>query len=143
MVLGGHGEPMVPMHRYSRISGIAISIFITKDRLDEIVERTRHGGAEILALRQNSSAYDAPAASVAEMVDAIVHDRKRILPTVCILEGEYGQNDIAIGVPSVLGKNGMEKIINLDMDDEEKTMFNDSATIVHQTIDMLKQIKNL
>jgi len=143
MVLGGHGDTMVPMHRYTTISGIPISNFIDKEKLDEIVERTRHGGAEILALRQNSSAYDAPAASVAEMVDAIVHDRKRILPTVTILEGEYDQDGIAIGVPAVLGKNGMEKIINLDMNDEEIAMFQDSATIVQQTIDLLKQIKNL
>mgnify|MGYP001813884839 FL=1 len=87
MVLGGHGDTMVPMHRYTTIAGIPISNFLTKEKLDEIVERTRHGGAEILALRQNSSAFDAPAASVAEMVDAIVNDRKRILPTVSVLEG--------------------------------------------------------
>jgi malate dehydrogenase len=143
MVLGGHGDTMVPMHRYTTIAGIPISNFLTKDKLDEIVERTRHGGAEILALRQNSSAYDAPAASVAEMVDAIVNDRKRILPTVSILEGEYGHDEIAIGVPSVLGKNGMEKIILLDMNDEETTMFHNSATIVQTQIDLLNNIKNL
>ena len=143
MVLGGHGDTMVPMHRYTTIAGIPISNFLSSEKLDEIVERTRHGGAEILALRQNSSAYDAPAASVAEMVDAIVNDRKRILPTVSILEGEYGHNDIAIGVPAVLGNNGMEKIIPLEMNDEETTMFNSSAAIVEQQIDLLKQIKKL
>jgi malate dehydrogenase len=143
MVLGGHGDTMVPMHRYTTIAGIPISNFIEKDRLDEIVERTRHGGAEILALRQNSSAYDAPAASVAEMVDAIVHDRKRILPTVSILEGEYGHEDIAIGVPSVLGSSGMEAIISLDMNDAETTMFHNSAALVRKEIDLLKQLKEL
>jgi malate dehydrogenase len=143
MVLGGHGDTMVPMHRYTTIAGIPISNFIEKDRLDEIVERTRHGGAEILALRQNSSAYDAPAASVAEMVDAIVHDRKRILPTVSILEGEYGHEDIAIGVPSVLGSSGMEAIISLDMNDAETTMFHNSAALVRKEIDLLKQLKGL
>jgi len=143
MVLGGHGDTMVPMHRYTTIAGIPISNFLSSEKLDEIVERTRHGGAEILALRQNSSAYDAPAASVAEMVDAIVNDRKRILPTVSILEGEYGHDDIAIGVPAVLGNNGMEKIISLEMNDEETTMFNSSAAIVEQQIDLLKQIKKL
>ena len=143
MVLGGHGDTMVPMHRYTTIAGIPISNFIDKDRLDEIVERTRHGGAEILALRQNSSAYDAPAASVAEMVDAIVHDRKRILPTVSILEGEYGHEDIAIGVPSVLGSSGMEAIISLDMNDAETTMFHNSAALVRKEIDLLKQLKGL
>jgi malate dehydrogenase len=143
MVLGGHGDTMVPMHRYTTIAGIPISNFLAKDKLDEIVERTRHGGAEILALRQNSSAYDAPAASVAEMVDAIVNNRKRILPTVSVLEGEYGHEDIAIGVPAVLGNNGMEKIILLEMNDEETTMFHNSATIVQTQIDLLKKIKNL
>ncbi|UCB54705.1 MAG: malate dehydrogenase [Thiotrichales bacterium] len=143
MVLGGHGDTMVPMHRYTTIAGIPISNFLTKEKLEEIVERTRHGGAEILALRQNSSAYDAPAASVAEMVDAIVHDRKRILPTVSVLENEYGHDEIAIGVPAVLGKNGMEKVISLDMNDDESAMFQDSATIVQQQIDLLKQLKNL
>jgi malate dehydrogenase len=143
MVLGGHGDTMVPMHRYTTIAGIPISNFLGKDKFDEIVERTRHGGAEILALRQNSSAYDAPAASVAEMVDAIVHNRKRILPTVSILEGEYGHEEIAIGVPAVLGKNGMETIILLDMNDEETTMFHNSANIVQSQINLLKQIREL
>ena len=143
MVLGGHGDTMVPMHRYTTIAGIPISNFVEKKKLDEIVERTRHGGAEILALRQNSSAYDAPAASVAEMVDAIVHDRKRILPTVSILENEYGHDEIAIGVPAVLGKNGMERVIALDMNDDEVEMFNSSAAIIQQQIDLLKQLNKL
>jgi malate dehydrogenase len=141
MVLGGHGDTMVPMQRYTTIAGIPISNFISREKFDEIAERTRHGGAEILALRQNSSAYDAPAASIAEMVDAIVHNRKRILPTVSILEGEYGHEDIAIGIPAVLGKDGMEKIILLDMNDEETTMFHNSANIVQTQIDLMKQIK--
>ncbi|MCW8829934.1 MAG: malate dehydrogenase [Gammaproteobacteria bacterium] len=140
MVLGGHGDTMVPMLRYTTISGIPVSQFIEQEKLNEIIERTRNGGAEILALRQNSSAYDAPAASVAEMVDAIVYDRKRILPTVSILEGEYGHSDIAIGVPAVLGKEGMEEIITLDMNDEETTMFNNSASLVQQDIDLLKKL---
>ena len=139
MVLGGHGDTMVPMLRYTTISGIPVSQFINEEKLAEIVDRTRNGGAEILALRQNSSAYDAPAASVAEMVDAIVYDRKRILPTVCILEGEYGFSDIAIGVPAVLGKNGMEKIITLDMNDEEMAMFNNSAALVKKDISLLEK----
>ncbi len=141
MVLGGHGDTMVPIHRYTTIAGIPVTNFLSKDKLDEIVERTRHGGAEILALRQNSSAYDAPAASVAEMVDAIVHDRKRILPTVTVLDGEYGHNNIAIGVPAVLGKNGMEQIIDLKMNDEETAMFHNSANIVQTQIDLLNEIK--
>ncbi len=138
MVLGGHGDTMVAMLRYTTISGIPISNFISQDKLDQIVERTRNGGAEILALRQTSSAYDAPAGSVAKMVDAIVHDRKRILPTVSVLEGEYGHHDIAIGVPAVLGINGMEKIIALDMNDEETTLFHNSAALVQKDINLLK-----
>ena len=141
MVLGGHGDTMVPMHRYTTIAGIPITNFLSKEKLDEIVERTRHGGAEILALRQSSSAYDAPAASVAEMVDAIANDRKRILPTVSVLEGEYGHNEIAIGVPAVLGKNGMEQVILLEMNDEETTMFHNSANIVQKQVELLNQIK--
>ncbi len=138
MVLGGHGDTMVPMLRYTTISGIPVSHFISQEKLDAIVERTRNGGAEILALRQNSSAYDAPAASVAEMVDAIVHNRHRILPTVCLLEGEYGQRDIAIGVPAVLGKNGIENIIQLDMSKQEQEMFTQSASLVRKDLDTLK-----
>jgi len=138
MVLGGHGDTMVPMLRYCTIAGIPVADFIAKDKLDAIVERTRVGGAEILGLRQISSAYDAPAASVAEMVDAIVHNRRRILPTVCLLEGEYGHHDIALGVPAVLGQNGVEDIIQLNMNEAEQTMFNQSAEIVRKDLDLLK-----
>ena len=140
MVLGGHGDTMVPMLRYTTISGIPVSNFITRDKLDGIVERTRNGGAEILALRQNSSAYDAPAASVAEMVDSIVYNRRRVLPTVCILEGEYGYSEIAIGVPAVLGNKGVEKIISLEMNDEETAMFHNSASIVKKDIGLLEKL---
>ncbi len=140
MVLGGHGDTMVPMLRHCTIAGVPIEKFISQERIEAIVERTRKGGAEILALRQNSSAYDAPAASVAEMVDAIVHNRNRILPTVCFLEGEYGLDDIAIGVPAVLGKNGIEDIIQLDMNDTEQAMLSNSASLVREDIDMLKSM---
>lgn len=137
MVLGGHGDTMVPMMRYTTISGIPVSNFMDQETIDKIVTRTRNGGAEILALRQNSSAFDAPAAAVAEMVDAIVHDRKRIMPTVAILEGEYGCNDIAIGVPCVLGKGGMEKIIPLTLTKEEQENFDSSVTAIEKDIKIL------
>ena len=140
LVLGGHGDTMVPMLRYCTIAGIPVTNFIAEDKLDAIVERTRNGGAEILALRQNSSAYDAPAASVTEMVDAIVHNRHRILPTVCLLEGEYGYQDIAIGVPAVLGQNGIEDIIQLKMNDEEQAMFEHSVSLVRKDLDLLKSM---
>ncbi len=138
MVLGGHGDTMVPMLRYTTISGIPVANFLDQQKLDAIIERTRKGGAEILELRQTSSAYDAPAASVAEMVDAIVHNRHRILPTVCLLEGEYGHEDIAIGVPAVLGKNGIEDIIQLDMNKVEQAMFDHSVSLVRKDLDLLK-----
>ncbi|MCK4709779.1 MAG: malate dehydrogenase, partial [Gammaproteobacteria bacterium] len=132
MVLGGHGDSMVPMMRYTTISGIPVSNFLPQKTIDDIVTRTRNGGAEILALRQNSSAYDAPAAAVATMVDAIVHDRKRILPSVAILENEYGCHEIAIGVPTVLGKSGMEKVVELDLTETEQSDFDQSVKMVQK-----------
>jgi len=140
MVLGGHGDSMVPMLRYATICGIPVSNFLSQEKLDAIVQRTRDGGAEILTLRQVSSAYDAPGASVTDMVDAIVNDRKRIMPTVCVLEGEYGHEGIAIGVPVVLGRNGIEEIIKLDMTEEEIADFNHSADIVTKDISLLKNL---
>jgi len=140
MVLGGHGDSMVPMMRYTTISGIPVSNFMDQKTIDDIVTRTRNGGAEILALRQNSSAFDAPAAAVAAMVDAIVNDRKRILPTVAILKNEYGCNELAIGVPCVLGKNGMEKVIGLDMNKEEQANFDKSVSAVKTDMDTLAKL---
>lgn len=137
MVLGGHGDSMVPMMRYTTISGIPVENFLDQKTLDKIVQRTRSGGAEILALRQNSSAFDAPAASVAIMVDAIVHDRKRIMPTVAVLNNEYGESNIAIGVPTVLGKNGMEKVIELNLNASEKKDFDNSVTMVRKDMQIL------
>ncbi|MDH5516470.1 MAG: malate dehydrogenase [Gammaproteobacteria bacterium] len=134
MVLGGHGDSMVPMMRYTTISGIPVANFLPEKTIAEIVERTRNGGAEILALRQNSSAYDAPAAAVATMVDAIVHNRKRILPSVAILNNEYDCDDIAIGVPTVLGKHGVEKIIELELNDAERQEFYRSVEMVKKDI---------
>lgn len=138
MVLGGHGDTMVPMLRYCTIAGIPIEKFIAKEKIETIVERTRNGGTEILALRKNSSAYDAPAASIVEMVDAIVHNRNRILPTVCLLEGEYGHEDIAIGVPAVLGKSGITDIIELDLNEIERKMFEHSVSLVREDLALLK-----
>ena len=137
MVLGGHGDSMVPMMRYTTISGIPVENFLDQKTLDKIVQRTRSGGAEILALRQNSSAFDAPAASVAIMVDAIVHDRKRIMPTVALLDNEYGESNIAIGVPTVLGKNGMEKVIELKLNASEKKDFDNSVAMVRKDMQVL------
>jgi malate dehydrogenase len=137
MVLGGHGDSMVPMMRFTTISGIPVENFLDQKTLDKIVQRTRSGGAEILALRQNSSAFDAPAASVAVMVDAIVHDRKRIMPTVALLDNEYGESDLAIGVPTVLGKNGAEKVIELQLNANEQKDFDNSVAMVRKDMQVL------
>ena len=142
MVLGGHGDSMVPLVRFTTISGVPIERFINDERMEEIIERTRNGGAEILGLRKNSSAYDAPAAAVVEMVDSIVNERHRLLPTVCVLEGEYGHDDIAIGVPAVLGADGIEKIVMLYLTQEEGAMFDHSAELVKQDIKLLKEIRD-
>ena len=140
MVMGGHGDSMVPMMRYTTISGIPVSNFLDQKAIDDIVTRTRNGGAEILALRQNSSAFDAPAAAVAAMVDAMVNDRKRILPTVAILDNEYGCDDLAIGVPCVLGKDGVEKVLTLGLDAQEEENFNQSVAAVRKDIEVLSTL---
>lgn len=140
MVMGGHGDAMVPMMRYTTISGIPVSQFLRQQQIDDIVKRTRNGGAEILALRQNSSAYDAPAAAIAIMVDAMVKDRKRILPTVAILQNEYDCDDLAIGVPCVLGKDGMEQVLTLQLDDGELQNFRASVAAVQSDLETLKTL---
>ncbi|HEX9627453.1 MAG TPA: malate dehydrogenase [Acidiferrobacterales bacterium] len=138
MVLGGHGDTMVPMPRFTTINGIPISYFLKPEQIERISQRTRQGGAEILALRKTSSAYDAPAAAVATMVDAIRHDRKRILPCVAILDGEYGQQDICMGVPVVLGEQGVEKVIELELNARERKEFDASAEHVRNDVSRLK-----
>jgi len=140
MVMGGHGDVMVPMTRFTTISGIGIEHFLPAEKIEEIIQRTRVGGAEILKLRGNSSAYDAPAAAVAEMVEAIAYDRKSVLPTVTFLEGEYGQNDITIGVPAVLGKNGMERVIELELNEAELGFFNTSVAAIRKELETLSEI---
>ncbi len=137
MVLGGHGDSMVPMMRYTTINGIAVEQFLSPEQTAAIIHRTRHGGAEVLKLKEISSAYQAPGAATVEMVDAIVHDRKRILPTVCMLDGEYNEKDIAMGVPAVLGKHGMEKVIELSLTPEEQQMFTASVNSVRQDVNSL------
>ncbi|MFD2639872.1 malate dehydrogenase [Piscibacillus salipiscarius] len=136
-VLGGHGDDMVPMLRYSFAGGIPIEKLISKERLDEIVERTRKGGGEIVGLLGNGSAYYAPAASITEMVEAILKDQRRILPSIAYLEGEYGYNDMYLGVPTILGGNGLEEIIELDLTEEEKAQLDQSADSVKNVMKVL------
>ncbi len=134
MVLGGHGDAMVPMTRFTTISGIPINHFLEPKVIDKIVKRSRFGGAEILTLKQNSSAYDAPAAAIAEMVESIVLNRRQLLPTVAILDGEYGEINIAMGVPCILGEKGMEHIIELELNNDEQKMFNTTIAAIKKDI---------
>ncbi|BAU50386.1 malate dehydrogenase [Sulfurifustis variabilis] len=138
MVLGGHGDTMVPMTRYTTINGIPIAHFMSDDRIERIVKRTREGGAEILSLRKTGSAYDAPAAAVASMVDAISRNRRQILPAVAMLEGEYGLEDICMGVPVVFGERGLERVIELPLSDAEAEEFRRSAEHVRADLARLR-----
>jgi len=137
MVLGSHGDAMVPMIRYTTISGIPVEHFLDREAIERIIERTRHGGAEILALKQTSSAYDAPAAAIAAMVGSVVHDRRRVMPTVAVLEGEYGERDVAMGVPAVLGRDGLEEVVELELNADERHQFRSSVAGVREQLDRL------
>ena len=137
-VLGGHGDDMVPLVRYSYAGGIPLETLLPPERLDEIVDRTRKGGAEIVNLLGNGSAYYAPAASLAEMAEAILKDQKRVLPAIAYLEGEYGMDGLYIGVPAVLGAGGIEKIIELDLTEDEKTSLGKSAESVRNVMNVLE-----
>lgn len=136
-VLGGHGDSMVPLIRYSNVGGIPIEHLLPEDRIKAIVERTRKGGGEIVSLLGNGSAYYAPAASLVEMADAIVNDKKRVLPSIAYLEGEYGYQDIYLGVPTVLGGGGIERVIELPLTTDEKKQLDQSAEDVKKVIDLL------
>lgn len=137
-VLGGHGDDMVPLVRYSYAGGIPLEKLIPKDRLDAIVERTRKGGGEIVNLLGNGSAYYAPAASLVQMAEAIIKDKKRILPSIALLQGEYGYHDLYLGVPTLLGANGIEKVIELELTAEEKAALDKSADSVRNVLAVLK-----
>lgn len=137
-VLGGHGDDMVPLVRYSYAGGIPLEKLIPQERLDAIVERTRKGGGEIVGLLGNGSAYYAPAASLVQMAEAILKDKKRILPSIALLQGEYGYQDLYMGVPTLLGGNGIEKIFELELTAEEKAALDKSADSVRNVIAVLK-----
>jgi malate dehydrogenase len=136
-VLGGHGDDMVPLVRYSYAGGIPLETLIPKDRLDAIVERTRKGGGEIVNLLGNGSAYYAPAASLVEMCEAILKDQRRVLPSIAYLEGEYGYEGIYLGVPTILGAGGIEKVIELELTAEEKAALDKSAEAVRNVMAVL------
>ena len=136
-VLGGHGDTMVPLPRYSTVAGIPITELIPADRIEEIVKRTANGGAEIVGLLKTGSAFYAPSLAAVEMAEAILKDKKKILPCAVYLEGEYGINNLFVGVPVKLGKNGVEQIIEISLTNEERAALHKSAGAVQELIDVL------
>jgi malate dehydrogenase len=136
VLMGGHGDTMVPLPRYTTVAGIPVTELIEKDKLDAIIERAKFGGGEMVKLL-GTSAWYAPGAAAAQMVEAVVRDQKRIFPVCAWLQGEYGLNDIYLGVPVVLGKNGIERIIELDLTADEKALLYESADAVKGVMDVL------
>lgn len=141
-VLGGHGDTMVPLPRYSTVAGIPITELLPPDRIESIVQRTRQGGAEIVGLLKTGSAFYAPASSAVQMAEAILKDKKMILPCAAYLEGEYGINDLFIGVPVKLGAQGIEDIIEIKLTSEEEKALKESAAAVEGLVEDMKRLKN-
>jgi len=137
-VLGGHGDTMVPLIRYSAVGGIPLEKLLSQEEIDAIVDRTRKGGGEIVSLLGNGSAYYAPAAALAQMAEAIIKDKKRILPTIAYLDGEYGYNDIYLGVPTLIGGEGIEKIYEIELTEAEKVALDSSAEAVEAVIKLVR-----
>jgi malate dehydrogenase len=138
MVMGSHGDTMVPLPRFTSVSGIPLPELLPADKIEKINQRTRDGGAEIVALLKTGSAYYAPGSSIAVMVEAILKDEKRLLPCSAVLEGEYGLRDVVVGVPVRLGRGGIEQIIELKLNEQEKAALNKSADVVKENIKILK-----
>jgi malate dehydrogenase len=139
-VLGGHGDTMVPVVSYTNVAGIPIRQKIADDRLEEIVQRTRDGGAEVVKLLQKGSAFYAPSAAVAEMVDSIVFDQKRVLPCAALCQGEFGIDGLFVGVPVRLGAEGIEEIVEIELEDDERSELGKSADAVKELVEALKNV---
>ncbi len=139
-VLGGHGDTMVPLPRYSTVAGIPITELMTQDRIDALVKRTANGGAEIVSLLKTGSAYYAPASAAVEMAESILKDKKKILPCAALLEGEYGIHNLFIGVPVKLGAGGIEQIIEIELTGDEQEALNKSADAVKSLVENLKNL---
>ena len=137
-VLGGHGDTMVPLPRYSTVAGVPITELLPHEKVDAIVKRTAGGGAEIVSLLKTGSAYYAPSSSTAEMVDAVLKDKHKVLPTCCYLEGEFGIKGLYVGVPAQLGAKGVEKIWQIKLTDTEQAALHKSAAAVKELVDVLK-----
>lgn len=140
LVLGGHGDSMVPLTRNCFVGGVPITHFISPERLEEIVQRTRQGGAEIVGLLKTGSAYYAPAASAVQMTKSILFDKKRLLPCAAYLHGEFNQKDVFVGVPAILGNAGIEKVVDLELTDAEQEAFNNSVNAVRE---LMKEVDAL
>ncbi len=138
MLMGGHGDEMVPLPRFTTIGGIPVTEFIAADRLNAIVDRARKGGGEIVNLLKTGSAYYAPSSATVQMVEAVLRDKKRVLPCAAYLDGEYGLSDMYFGVPCILGAGGVEKVIELPLNDDEMAQVKKSADVVKSSIDALK-----
>ena len=145
-VLGGHGDTMVPLVRYSAVAGIPVPDLIkmgwsSQERVDKIVERTRNGGAEIVGLLKTGSAFYAPASSAIEMADAFLKDKKRLLPCAAYVDGAYGVNGLYVGVPVIIGAEGVERIVEIDLNEEEKKMFDNSVKAVRALNDIVAELE--
>ncbi len=136
-VLGGHGDTMVPLPRYSTVGGVPITELLSPERIEQLVDRTRNGGAEVVALLKTGSAFYAPAASVVEMVESILRDRRRVLPCAAYLDGEYGVRGLFCGVPVVLGNGGIERVIEISLTPDERAAFDKSAEAVRELVEHL------
>ena len=141
VVLGGHGDEMVPLVRFTSVGGIPISELMDEEKIEQLVNRTRQGGGEIVALLKEGSAFYAPSAAITQMVEAVLLDKKRILPCCAYLEGEYGINGLCVGVPVKLGAGGMEQIIQINLTDDEKAALNRSAASVQELVDVMNKAK--
>jgi malate dehydrogenase len=136
-VLGGHGDTMVPLSRYSTVAGVPITELLTSERVKALEERTANGGAEVVALLKTGSAFYAPAASAFEMVDAILRDRRRVLPCAVYLQGEFNTHDLFVGVPAILGRRGLERVLEIQLTADEQAAFGRSAAAVKELVDKL------
>ncbi len=142
LVLGGHGDDMVPLVRYTSVGGIPIAELMAEEKIDQLVARTRGGGGEIVALLKEGSAYYAPSAAITQMVEAVLLDKKRILPACAYLEGEYGINGLCVGVPVKLGAGGVEQIMQIGLTEEERTALRHSAASVQELVDVMRKAKD-
>lgn len=136
-VMGGHGDTMVPLMRYANVNGVPLADLMAREKIDAILERTKNGGAEIVELLKTGSAYYAPAASAVQMIESILKDKKMVMPCSAYLTGQYGVNGLFVGVPAVLGRNGVEKIIEIDLDENEKKLFAGTVKSVKELVEKL------